>query len=193
MGIKQLTKLLNENAPLCMKCVGCRSLFLLPSRASRVCHPRARPPASSPRREQSLSDFTGRKIAIDASMAIYQFLVAVRTAGAGGAPAAQLTNEAGEVTSHLQGLWYRTLKFVESGIKPVYVFDGKPPALKGGELAKRKDAKVRAGGGGPRLSPSIARARAAALRPSRGRLSPAAGKSREGAGRRQRGGRRRRD
>jgi len=122
--------------------------FFFP-RASRVCHPRARPPASSPRREQSLSDFTGRKIAIDASMAIYQFLVAVRTAGAGGAPAAQLTNEAGEVTSHLQGLWYRTLKFVESGIKPVYVFDGKPPALKGGELAKRKDAKVRAGGGGP--------------------------------------------
>ena len=78
-------------------------------------------------------------------MAIYQFRVAVRTAGAGGAPAAQLTNEAGEVTSHLQGLWYRTLKFVESGIKPVYVFDGKPPALKGGELAKRKDAKVRGG------------------------------------------------
>ena len=121
-------------------------------------------------------------------MAIYQFLVAVRTAGAGGAPAAQLTNEAGEVTSHLQGLWYRTLKFVESGIKPVYVFDGKPPALKGGELAKRKDAKVR---GGRRR-----RARAAAAPRALLRLLPSflpAGKSREGAGRRQGGGRRRRD
>jgi hypothetical protein len=43
--------------------------------------------------------------------------------------------------SHLQGMWYRTLKFLESGIKPVYVFDGKPPTLKSGQLAKRKDAK----------------------------------------------------
>ncbi len=56
----------------------------------------------------------------------------------------QLTNEAGEVTSHLQGLWYRTIKFLESGIKPVYVFDGKPPALKGKELAKRASNKQKA-------------------------------------------------
>lgn len=73
--------------------------------------------------------------------AIYQFLVAVRSNDGGGGPSTQLTNEAGEVTSHLQGMWYRTLKFVEAGIKPVYVFDGKPPTLKGGQLAKRKDAK----------------------------------------------------
>jgi 5'-3' exonuclease len=34
---------------------------------------------------------------------------------------------------------------MESGVKPVYVFDGKPPQLKGGELAKRlaKREKVR--------------------------------------------------
>jgi len=34
----------------------------------------------------------GRKIAIDASMSIYQFLIAVRAEGS------QLTNEAGETT-----------------------------------------------------------------------------------------------
>lgn len=44
-------------------------------------------------------------------------------------------NEAGEVTSHLQGMWYRTIKFIESGIKPVYVFDGKPPVLKSGQVS----------------------------------------------------------
>ena len=49
-------------------------------------------------KEHVLSDFNGRKVAIDASMAIYQFLVAVRSAGEGGAPSAQLMNEAGEVT-----------------------------------------------------------------------------------------------
>ena len=36
--------------------------------------------------------FLGRKIAIDASMSIYQFLIAVRSDGS------QLTNEAGEIT-----------------------------------------------------------------------------------------------
>ena len=76
-------------------------------------------------------------------MAIYQFLVAVRSDKGGGA-AQQLTNEAGEVTSHLQGMWYRTLRFLEAGIKPAYVFDGKPPTLKGGELAKRSAAKEKA-------------------------------------------------
>lgn len=56
----------------------------------------------------------------------------------------QLMNEAGEVTSHLQGMFYRTLKFIENGIKPAYVFDGKPPVLKSGELAKRQAAKEKA-------------------------------------------------
>ena len=77
-----------------------------------------------------------------------------------------MTNDAGEVTSHLIGMWYRTIKFgemgpkvacgsrttppdlprlpVEAGIKPVFVFDGKPPELKGGELAKRSALKAAA-------------------------------------------------
>ena len=84
-------------------------------------------------REQTLNDFTGRTIAIDASMAIYQFLVAVRAAGDGGI-ASMLTNEAGEVTSHLQGMFSRTIRMMESGIKPVFVFDGKAPDLKKKEV-----------------------------------------------------------
>jgi flap endonuclease-1 len=56
----------------------------------------------------------------------------------------QLTNEAGEVTSHLTGLWYRTIKFIEHGIKPVYVFDGQPLDLKRGELDKRRALKEKA-------------------------------------------------
>ena len=92
-------------------------------------------------KEQTMAELNGRKIAIDASMVIYQFLVAVRSRADAGTAATQLTNEAGEVTSHLQGLWHRTLKMIESGIKPVYVFEGKPPTLKSGTLAKRKEAK----------------------------------------------------
>lgn len=50
-------------------------------------------------------------------------------------------NESGETTSHLMGMFYRTLRIVDNGIKPLYVFDGAPPKLKSGELAKRFQRK----------------------------------------------------
>ncbi|XP_034706788.1 flap endonuclease 1 isoform X2 [Vitis riparia] len=83
-------------------------------------------------KEQKFESFFGRKIAIDASMSIYQFLIVVGRSGT-----EMLTNEAGEVTSHLQGMFSRTIRLLEAGLKPVYVFDGKPPDLKKQELAKR--------------------------------------------------------
>ena len=79
-----------------------------------------------------IKNLFGRKIAIDASMSIYQFLIAVRSQDG-----SQLQNEDGETTSHLMGIFYRTIRMVENGIKPVYVFDGKPPSMKSDELAKR--------------------------------------------------------
>ncbi len=39
--------------------------------------------------------------------------------------------------SHLMGMFYRTIRMLESGIKPVYVFDGKPPQLKSGEVRQK--------------------------------------------------------
>ena len=33
---------------------------------------------------------------------------------------------------------------MDNGIKPVYVFDGKPPVLKGGELEKRTEKRQEA-------------------------------------------------
>jgi hypothetical protein len=36
--------------------------------------------------------------------------------------------------SHLQGMFYRTIRLIEKGLKPVFVFDGKPPTLKSGEV-----------------------------------------------------------
>lgn len=83
-------------------------------------------------KEQKFESYFGRKIAIDASMSIYQFLIVVGRTGM-----ETLTNEAGEVTSHLQGMFSRTIRLLEAGIKPVYVFDGAPPELKKQELAKR--------------------------------------------------------
>ena len=71
-------------------------------------------------------------------MSIYSFLIAVRSEGQ------QLMNEEGETTSHLMGMFYRTLRIVDNGIKPLYVFDGAPPKLKSGELAKRFARKTEA-------------------------------------------------
>lgn len=34
----------------------------------------------------------------------------------------------------VQGMFYRTIRMLDSGLKPVFVFDGKPPELKGGEV-----------------------------------------------------------
>jgi flap endonuclease-1 len=89
-------------------------------------------------RENGIGTYFGRKVAIDASMSIYQFLVAVRSEGS------VLTNEAGETTSHIMGMFYRTIRMVENGIKPLYVFDGAPPKRKSGELAKRLDRRTEA-------------------------------------------------
>ncbi|XP_039251996.2 flap endonuclease 1-like [Styela clava] len=94
--------------------------------------------APSAVRENSIKNYFGRKVAIDASMAIYQFLIAIRQDGN------QLTNDEGEVTSHLAGLFYRTIRMLDNGIKPVYVFDGKPPQMKSGELEKRKERREEA-------------------------------------------------
>ncbi len=79
-----------------------------------------------------LRELRGRVIAIDAYNALYQFLTAIRQPD--GTP---LMDSKGRVTSHLSGLFYRTINFVEAGIKPVYVFDGKPPELKAKELSER--------------------------------------------------------
>ncbi|XP_043487776.1 flap endonuclease 1 [Polistes fuscatus] len=89
-------------------------------------------------KERELKHYFGRKIAIDASMCLYQFLIAVRNEGE------QLKAADGETTSHLMGTFYRTIRLVDQGIKPVYVFDGKPPNLKGGELAKRAEKREEA-------------------------------------------------
>ena len=86
----------------------------------------------------------GRKIAIDASMAIYQFLIAVRSQNNPNSQSFQLTNDAGETTSHIQGMFNRTIRYMSEGIKPIYIFDGKPPQMKSHELVKRRERRNKA-------------------------------------------------
>jgi flap endonuclease-1 len=89
-----------------------------------------------PRKEIELSDLKGKIVAIDAYNALYQFLTTIRQMD--GTP---LMDSKGDITSHLSGLFYRNINLLQEGIKPVYIFDGKPPELKAAEIKKRKEAK----------------------------------------------------
>ncbi len=91
------------------------------------------------REKTNLESFSSKIIAIDAYNAIYQFLAIIR-----GPDGLHLTDSKGRVTSHLTGLLYRNVNFLSMGIKPVYVFDGKPPSLKTAEIERRKLGKKEA-------------------------------------------------
>jgi flap endonuclease-1 len=90
------------------------------------------------RRSIDISYLAGKSIAIDAYNWIYQFLATIRQYD--GTP---LQTSNGDVTSHLSGLFYRTTKLMKLGVKPIYVFDGKPPAFKY-VLAARAEKKQEA-------------------------------------------------
>lgn len=92
-----------------------------------------------PKTPVKLKDLNGKVIAIDAFNAIYQFLSIIRQPD--GTP---LKDSTGKITSHLSGLFYRTSNLIEMGLKPVYVFDGKSPALKATEIERRKQVKAQA-------------------------------------------------
>ena len=87
----------------------------------------------------SFKDLHDRVIAIDAYNVLHQFLSIIRNRD--GTP---LKNAKGEVTSHISGLFYRTANLVESRIKPIYVFDGKPHPLKTRTLEERQKRKIQA-------------------------------------------------
>ncbi|HLD08916.1 MAG TPA: hypothetical protein VJB68_02575, partial [Methylophilaceae bacterium] len=86
-----------------------------------------------------LEDLSGKKVAIDAFNWLYQFLSTIRQID--GTP---LKDSKGRVTSHLSGLFYRTTKLMASGIKPIYVFDGKAPELKRATTQQRRDVRSEA-------------------------------------------------
>ncbi|MFB5611427.1 MAG: flap endonuclease-1 [Nitrosopumilaceae archaeon] len=88
------------------------------------------------REKTKLESFASKVVAIDAYNAIYQFLAIIR-----GPDGSHLSDSSGRVTSHLSGLFYRNINFLSIGIKPVYVFDGKPPSLKSAEIERRRQIK----------------------------------------------------
>jgi flap endonuclease-1 len=88
--------------------------------------------------KKKFDDFSGKVIAIDASLVIYQIIIALRNSGR------DLTNEKGAITSHIYGLFFKNIKFLELGITPIYVFDGKSPKIKSNTLNQRRQLRKEA-------------------------------------------------
>ncbi|KAJ8274761.1 hypothetical protein COCON_G00093860 [Conger conger] len=91
---------------------------------------------------KEISDYTGKAVAVDASIVLQQFRTAIP----------RLHNRNGVNLSPLTGLFFRTLSFLEHDIKPVFIFDGRPPEQKKRVLEKRAQA---AGWSGSYCSSSV--------------------------------------
>jgi len=92
------------------------------------------------RNQIALEDLRGRSLAVDANNTLYQFLSLIRMRD--GRP---FTDAHGRVTSHLLGLLMRTTRLMgDYGVRPVFVFDGKPPELKMETLQIRRQLREQA-------------------------------------------------
>ena len=93
-----------------------------------------------PKKEISFKELSGRILGIDGYNVSYQFLARIRNKRTG----KPLQDNKGRITSHLTGILYRISHFIELGIKPVFIWDGKPPKLKRKTIMKRKIIREKA-------------------------------------------------
>jgi len=80
-----------------------------------------------------LYQLSGKRVAVDASLFIYQSLMNFRNNGD------YLRNKDGKITSHIVGIFYKTSNYLSLDITPIYIFDGKPPEEKNNVIKERKE------------------------------------------------------
>jgi flap endonuclease-1 len=86
--------------------------------------------------ELSIEDLKGKVIVVDAFNQLYMFLSSIRQ------PDGSLLKDShNNITSHLNGLFYRFTKLMQYDIKFIFVFDGKAPELKLKERERRSALK----------------------------------------------------
>ena len=81
---------------------------------------------------ENLYKLSGKRVAVDASLVIYQNLLNI-----GNRPL--FKNSKGKVTNHLSGLFYKIVNYKSLNIEMIFVFDGKPPEIKSDTIKDRKN------------------------------------------------------
>jgi flap endonuclease-1 len=91
-------------------------------------------------KEIALEDLAGQNLAVDAFNIIYSFLKVIRHRTTG----EPLRDRKKRVTSHLSGLWYRTVGLLAVGVRPIFVFNGQYPLFKADTVQKRRTKRKEA-------------------------------------------------
>ena len=89
--------------------------------------------------QTTIQRFSGQVMLVDSYNILYQFLAGMRQADGN-----LLRDSQNRVTSHLNGLFFRTLNLMREGLKPAFVFDGKPHELKNRTIRERIAVKEKA-------------------------------------------------
>jgi len=80
---------------------------------------------------ENLYKLSGKKIAVDASLVIYQNLLNTGNRSL-------FKNSKGKITNHLSGLFYKIVNYLSLNIELIFIFDGKPPDMKSATILDRK-------------------------------------------------------
>jgi len=86
---------------------------------------------------ENLYKLSGKRVAVDASLIIYQQLLSN--------PKGKLFKTSqGKVTNHITGLFYKIMNYISLGITLIFIFDGKPPDNKQACIQERKQKSDKA-------------------------------------------------
>ena len=86
---------------------------------------------------ENLYKLSGKKVAVDASLILYQQLLK--------SPNGKIfKNSKGKITSHITGLFYKIMNYISLNIEMIFIFDGKPPDNKQDCINIRKEKSKKA-------------------------------------------------
>ena len=80
----------------------------------------------------NLYKLSGKKVAVDSSLIIYQQLLNNNKRGF-------FKNKDGKITNHITGIFYKIMNYISLNIELIFIFDGKPPENKQACIQERKE------------------------------------------------------
>jgi flap endonuclease-1 len=94
----------------------------------------------SPSSIQDYNNLRGSKFVLDVYILLYSTMIASRKYNYG----RDVKTSMGRVSSHITGMFYKILSFINTDVETLWVFDGPPPEIKKDLMRKRSCAKQRA-------------------------------------------------